>query len=199
MAFIDGNHTDVGIILNDFNVANKLVRDGGVILFDDYHPTKFAVKEVADKVLSENPSFKSELVCFHGLCEEALLHLFNGEFLGLEVQRDLISDLLHVAELDGGQLLGELLGLVLELDLRLVHGLGPDGAVDGVGGLVVHLLVQEVDEHELLLQLVLHRHQLVVLIAVPLDDPLLVLRLLNTQVPLLLFGKLLLESDRKYT
>ena len=60
------------IILNDFNIANKLVRDGGIILFDDYHPTKFAVKEVVDKVLSENPSFKSELVCFHG-------HLFEQE------------------------------------------------------------------------------------------------------------------------
>jgi len=72
LAFIDGNHTDVNIILNDFNVANKLVRDGGIILFDDYHPTKFAVKEVVDKVLSENPSFKSELVCFHG-------HLFEQE------------------------------------------------------------------------------------------------------------------------
>ena len=72
LAFIDGNHTDVNIILNDFNIANKLVRDGGIILFDDYHPTKFAVKEVVDKVLSENPSFKSELVCFHG-------HLFEQE------------------------------------------------------------------------------------------------------------------------
>ena len=72
LAFIDGNHTDVNIILNDFNIANKLVRDGGIILFDDYHPTKFAVKEVVDKVLSENPSFKSELVCFHG-------HLFEQD------------------------------------------------------------------------------------------------------------------------
>lgn len=72
IAFIDGNHTDVEIIENDFKIANKLVRDGGVILFDDYHPTKFAVKQVVDEILAENANFKAELVCFHG-------HLFDKE------------------------------------------------------------------------------------------------------------------------
>ena len=72
IAFIDGNHTDVDIIMNDFNIANRLVRDGGMILFDDYHPTKFAVKEVVDKILAENADFKAELVCFHG-------HLFDQD------------------------------------------------------------------------------------------------------------------------
>jgi predicted O-methyltransferase YrrM len=70
IAFIDGNHTDVDIIVNDFTVCNKLVRTGGVILFDDYHPNRFAVKEVVDKVLEENPDFRAELICFHG-------HLFE--------------------------------------------------------------------------------------------------------------------------
>tara|TARA_R110000787_G_scaffold105850_9_gene213452 strand:- start:660 stop:1364 length:705 start_codon:yes stop_codon:yes gene_type:complete len=70
IAFIDGNHTDVSIIENDFNVCNKLVRSGGVILFDDYHPSRFAVKEVADKILEQNPDFRAELICFHG-------HLFE--------------------------------------------------------------------------------------------------------------------------
>ena len=72
LAFIDGNHTDINVIMNDFNIANKLVKSGGVILFDDYHPTKFAVKEVVDKVLAENSEFKAELVCFHG-------HLFEQD------------------------------------------------------------------------------------------------------------------------
>ena len=72
LAFIDGNHTDVEVIENDFRIANKLVRDGGVIIFDDYHPTKFAVKQVVDKILAENDNFKAELVCFHG-------HLFEQE------------------------------------------------------------------------------------------------------------------------
>jgi predicted O-methyltransferase YrrM len=72
IAFIDGNHTDVSIIVNDFNVSNKLVRPGGVILFDDYHPSRFAVKEVADRILEENPDFRAELICFHG-------HLFDPD------------------------------------------------------------------------------------------------------------------------
>ena len=72
LAFIDGNHTDINVIMNDFNIANNLVKSGGVILFDDYHPTKFAVKEVVDKVLTENSEFKAELVCFHG-------HLFEQD------------------------------------------------------------------------------------------------------------------------
>lgn len=72
LAFIDGDHTDVDVIMNDFNIANKLVRDGGIILFDDYHPTKFSVKKVVDQVLADNPAFESELVCFHG-------HLFDED------------------------------------------------------------------------------------------------------------------------
>ena len=72
VAFIDGDHTNTNIIRNDFELCNKMVRDGGIILFDDYHPEKFAVKEVADKILDENPNFKAELVCFHG-------HLFDED------------------------------------------------------------------------------------------------------------------------
>ena len=71
-AFIDGDHTNKNVIETDFNVSSKMVKDGGIILFDDYHPEKFAVKEVADKILEENPSFKAELVCFHG-------HLFDKD------------------------------------------------------------------------------------------------------------------------
>jgi len=75
LAFIDGNHTDEQIIRNDFEICNTVVRDGGIILFDDYHPTKFAVKKVADQILSENPSLSAELVCFHG-------HLFEQDTKG---------------------------------------------------------------------------------------------------------------------
>lgn len=72
LAFIDGNHTDKDIIINDFNISDKLVRDGGIILFDDYHPTKFAVKSVVDEILKANPNYTAELVCFHG-------HLFDKD------------------------------------------------------------------------------------------------------------------------
>ena len=75
LAFIDGDHTNERIIHEDFKMCNSLLRPGGIILFDDYHPTKFAVKRVADKILAENPTLTAELVCFHG-------HLFEQETKG---------------------------------------------------------------------------------------------------------------------
>ena len=79
LAFIDGNHTDIDIIKEDFRIANKLVREGGTILFDDYHPKKFVVKEVVDKIVPEYNDFDFELVCFHGhLFEKNRKVLDNG-------------------------------------------------------------------------------------------------------------------------
>ena len=79
LAFIDGNHTDIDIIKEDFRIANKLVREGGAILFDDYHPKKFVVKEVVDKIVTEYKNFDFELVCFHGhLFEKDCKVLDNG-------------------------------------------------------------------------------------------------------------------------
>ena len=72
LAFIDGDHTDISIIKQDFIACDQLVREGGIILFDDYHPSKFAVKQVVDEILEKNPSYSAELVCFHG-------HLFDQE------------------------------------------------------------------------------------------------------------------------
>ena len=72
LAFIDGNHTDLKTIIKDFYVCNKLVKDGGTIIFDDYHQSKFAVKRVVDEILKRNPNFQAELVCQHG-------HLFECE------------------------------------------------------------------------------------------------------------------------
>ena len=72
LAFIDGDHTTAHIIKQDFEICDRLVRKGGIIIFDDYHPTKFAVKGVVDEVLKNNPSYEAELICFHG-------HLFDKE------------------------------------------------------------------------------------------------------------------------
>jgi len=72
LAFIDGDHTSTRIIREDFEICDRLVRDGGVILFDDYHPSKFAVKKIVDDVLANNPSYEAELICFHG-------HLFDKD------------------------------------------------------------------------------------------------------------------------
>tara|TARA_Y100000034_G_scaffold6291_2_gene6915 strand:+ start:1698 stop:2402 length:705 start_codon:yes stop_codon:yes gene_type:complete len=79
LAFIDGNHTDFDVIMNDFAICNHLVRPGGLILFDDYHPDKFAVKAAADKVLQDNPQYTAELICFHGhLFEQSRAATDNG-------------------------------------------------------------------------------------------------------------------------
>ena len=72
LAFIDGNHTDIKTIIKDFYVCNKLVKDGGTIIFDDYHQSKFVVKRVVDEIMKRNPNFQAELVCQHG-------HLFECE------------------------------------------------------------------------------------------------------------------------
>ena len=72
LCFIDGDHTNNYVIYNDFNICEEILKPGGVILFDDYHPAKFAVKSVVDRVLQENPSYEATLITFHG-------HLFDEE------------------------------------------------------------------------------------------------------------------------
>ena len=46
LAFIDGDHTNKAIILEDYAVCLDLLKDNGVILFDDYDPDRFAVKGI---------------------------------------------------------------------------------------------------------------------------------------------------------
>jgi len=72
LCFIDGNHMDAYTIYKDFNICKELTGEGGVILFDDYHPQKFAVKSVVDRILQENSSYDATLIKFHG-------HLFDEE------------------------------------------------------------------------------------------------------------------------
>ena len=72
IAFIDGDHTNEKVILNDYMISKHLLREDGVFLFDDYHPEKFSVKSVVDQILESDSSLEAELVCFHG-------HLFDKE------------------------------------------------------------------------------------------------------------------------
>ena len=72
MAFIDGNHTSYDIVMQDFNNCLDLVKPGGVIVFDDYHPQKFVVKNVVNDILLENPDIEACLVCVTG-------HLFEQD------------------------------------------------------------------------------------------------------------------------
>lgn len=77
LAFIDGNHSDVNVILQDYLICRHLLREGGLILFDDYHPSKFAVKTVVDEILKKDSSYEAELVCFHG-------HIFDTKRASLD-------------------------------------------------------------------------------------------------------------------
>ena len=72
LAFIDGDHTNVEVIAQDFLISQTMVKEDGIILFDDYHPSKFSVRKVVDYILEEDSSYEAELVCFHG-------HLFEKE------------------------------------------------------------------------------------------------------------------------
>mgnify|MGYP003134190893 CR=1 FL=1 len=73
LCFIDGNHTDARVIMEDFYFAHKLLKPGGAIVFDDYHPRKFAVKDVVDAIdNSENYNFYSFLAITTG-------HLFENK------------------------------------------------------------------------------------------------------------------------
>ena len=53
------------IILNDFEVCMKVVKDGGHIVWDDYDPNQFKVKDIVDAI-SKKYNFECKLVEFRG-------------------------------------------------------------------------------------------------------------------------------------
>ena len=72
LAFIDGNHTDRKIILEDYNVCESLLKESGIILWDDYDPDQFSVKEIVDDIIENNPNIDAILVEQRG-------HLFSDK------------------------------------------------------------------------------------------------------------------------
>jgi len=66
MCFIDGDHDNESIIREDFDICNKLIKDKGIILFDDYHPKKYKVKTVVDRIIKEYDFKKVLLIRFNG-------------------------------------------------------------------------------------------------------------------------------------
>ena len=70
LCFIDGCHEDSNVILNDFDICLKLIKDGGYIVWDDYTPHEFEVKQVVDSISSKY-NYDCELIEFRG-------HLFGG-------------------------------------------------------------------------------------------------------------------------
>tara|TARA_R110000824_G_scaffold79747_3_gene200814 strand:- start:20454 stop:21173 length:720 start_codon:yes stop_codon:yes gene_type:complete len=66
LCFIDGNHDDPRSIVEDYYVCTKMLKEGGIIIFDDYHPDRFSVKMVVDKILETNPELNSYLILHSG-------------------------------------------------------------------------------------------------------------------------------------
>ena len=66
LAFIDGNHSDYNIVMQDYLNCKELVKPGGLIVFDDYHEEKFVVKKVVDDIVSEDSNIDPILVNVFG-------------------------------------------------------------------------------------------------------------------------------------
>lgn len=71
-AFIDGDHDTKGVILEDYEICDHLVKPGGIIVWDDYDPERFAVKGIVDDLLAKDSSLDAVLVEQRG-------HLFNDK------------------------------------------------------------------------------------------------------------------------
>ena len=70
--FIDGNHTDFSVISEDFLMCKLLSNDDPIIIWDDFYPDKFAIKDVVMTVLNQHPEFKAFLLSTRG-------HLFEDK------------------------------------------------------------------------------------------------------------------------
>jgi len=68
--FIDGNHSDTRVIVEDFVTCTRVLKTGGIIVWDDYGQPQYRVKQVVDKILEHEDSWNAILVEFRG-------HLFG--------------------------------------------------------------------------------------------------------------------------
>jgi len=65
MAFIDGNHSDYNIIMGDFINANNVVKDNGIIIFDDYGNFPVVTKVIND-IMQKYTEYSYLFVPFRG-------------------------------------------------------------------------------------------------------------------------------------
>ena len=72
VCFIDGNHSDPAVIFEDYVICKKIMKEDGIIIWDDYEQDKFAIKTVVDHVLKSDKDLDAVLVEFRG-------HLFESE------------------------------------------------------------------------------------------------------------------------
>lgn len=66
LAHIDGNHSDYEVVLQDFKICYNMLRPGGIIVFDDYDPTRFIVKKVVDDIIENIPGLNPKLIVHRG-------------------------------------------------------------------------------------------------------------------------------------
>ena len=71
IAFIDGCHDNVNTIINDFELCQNIIKDNGVIIFDDYLNIKEPT-EAVDKIIKMYPNYNYSRISFHG-------QLFEGK------------------------------------------------------------------------------------------------------------------------
>ena len=72
VSFIDGNHSDPSIIIQDFLLCQKVMKPNGWIIWDDYSPREHQVKPVVDATLKRYPNTTATLIEFRG-------HLFDQQ------------------------------------------------------------------------------------------------------------------------
>ena len=70
LCFIDGEHDNIDIIQEDIKICSHMMKEDGVIIFDDYHHTRFSVKRIVDTLCADNPEFNAYLINLSG-------HLFD--------------------------------------------------------------------------------------------------------------------------
>jgi len=70
VCFIDGDHTDTKTIIEDFLTCQRVMKDDGIIIWDDYDPEKFNIQKVVEKALERYPQYNAALIEFRG-------HLFD--------------------------------------------------------------------------------------------------------------------------
>ena len=65
VAFIDGNHSDYDIIMSDFENANNLLKDDGIVVFDDYGNFP-VVTTVVNDIIKKHTEYEYLYVPFRG-------------------------------------------------------------------------------------------------------------------------------------
>ena len=70
LIFIDGNHDDKRVVYEDFEISRLMQKENTLIVWDDYYPDKFAIKDVVHKVEASYPEYDLLLIETRG-------HLFG--------------------------------------------------------------------------------------------------------------------------